>query len=413
MLDGLVDAAVLVDRDQTVVAFNQAYVDVTGLSNEEIVERVSQGVRCNELLPLNICQTQCSACHVRETSRPIKRDNVLDKTIGKNRSFIVATTPLEDGMVLETFRMVTESARTSKLFIDTEKADLEKEVKARTEELRQAHQHLMLQEKMASLGRLIAGIAHELNNPINFVMSNVDFVQKYIEDLLALVRIIDDDTELPRRFTETFEAHKKAIDYDFLQEDCIQLMSSLREGVERSANIVRDLKEFSRTNRQDFSEVDVIKDIEATLNIIAPSLEERISVKRNYMKNIPLIVGNAGHLRQVFMNLLVNAVQAIEGEGQILINVSLWEKRGILVTVSDSGVGIQEADFQKILDPFYTTKEVGKGTGLGLWITQNVVREHGGELVVANLDGQGASFEVRLPFKPPSIIHPQKSARRD
>lgn len=289
-----------------------------------------------------------------------------------------------------------------------ENQKLREEVKKRTKELHQAHDQMVLQEKLSALGRLVAGIAHELNNPINFVYGNVDFAQKYIEDLVALVNSIGDDPLLPTDIKERLNDYKRAIDFEFLKEDSVRVIASLRSGAERSAEIVRDLKNFSRTDSHDYQEVDVMKQIESTLNLINPLIKKRIEIKRDYDKDVPLIYGNSGHINQVLMNILTNAAQAIEGDGEIIIQVGRWEDRGLSIIIADSGPGIMDEVSDKILEPFFTTKEEGSGTGLGLWITQNIVRNHGGKMLVSNRPEGGACFEIRLPLHPPNLSHLKK-----
>src|SRR5690606_24518722 len=229
---------------------------------------------------------------------------------------------------------------------------------------------LVMQEKMSSLGRLVAGVAHELNNPINFVYGNVDFVGQYLDDLIGLVSDIGPDdlvSEARARFDET----KQRIDFDYLVADSKKLINSIRSGAERTAAIVRDLRGFSRTSSGEMKETDVIAGIETTLNLISPLHRGRIEIERAYQPDLPKLICNAGPINQVFMNILTNAAQAIKGSGTIRISVGCGRENDcdvMIVSIQDTGAGIPAELMQKIRDPFFTTKDVGEGTGLGLWI---------------------------------------------
>jgi signal transduction histidine kinase len=257
---------------------------------------------------------------------------------------------------------------------------------------------------MSSLGRLVAGIAHELNNPINFVYGNVDFLGQYMEDLLRLVALVD-AAALPEPLRVELERLKGEVELDFLVEDWRKLLRSIRAGAERTADIVADLKSFARTGGTELAETDVVAGIDTTLNLIGPLLKNRVDVRRHIPAGVPRVVCNAGHVNQVFMNILTNAAQAITGTGWIDVAIDTVDDGGVVtairVTISDSGPGIKPELMAKITDPFFTTKEVGEGTGLGLWISANIVRAHGGSLDWGNREGAGAEFVVTLPVRGP------------
>ena len=243
-------------------------------------------------------------------------------------------------------------------------------------------------------------------HPAHLVYGNVDVRGRYMEDLLGLVAQIDAHGGLSDDLREAIAARKREIEYDFLVEDSRKLIRSIRSGAERTAGIVRDLKAFSRTGGGDLQETDIVSGIETTLNLIAPLLKNRVEVERDFAPNLPKIVCNAGHVNQVFMNILTNAAQAIDGEGSIRVSIGL-EPGGdaIRVVICDSGPGIKQEFMEKILDPFFTTKEVGEGTGLGLSISDNIVRAHGGRLSYDSTPGTGAAFTVVLPLRPPFGAH--------
>lgn len=409
VLEGSVDAAVVLDRDRRILYYNRSYEALSGLRGRQLSQKIQAGERCFEIFPLEICASQCLGCKAREAERALRVDEIkaVRGVDGEDLTFIVAAVPLDGGVVIETYRDVTADVRIQrrlKVLLESErraKKSLAEQVREATTELRQAQAVLVHQEKMSSLGRLVAGIAHELNNPINFVYGNVDFLGQYMEDLLSLVKLMD-ESPVPPDLRARFDEMKEQIEYEFLVDDSRKLIRSIRSGAERTASIVQDLKTFSRSGGGELQEADVAAGIDTTLNLIAPLLKNRIEVRRRVAPNLPKLVCNAGHINQVFMNILTNAAQAISGEGFIDVSIDAIEDgQAIRVVITDSGPGIRSDVMEKITDPFFTTKEVGEGTGLGLWITENIVRQHGGQLLCDSQPNQGASFTVILPVRAP------------
>lgn len=409
ILEGSVDAAVVLDGDRRILYYNRAYEALSGLRGRQLRQKVQAGVRCLDIFPLEICESQCLGCKARDAGRALRVDEIkaIRGVDGEELTFIVAAVPLDGETVLETYRDVTADVRIQrrlKVLVETErraKESLAEKVREATTELRAAQAVLVHQEKMSSLGRLVAGIAHELNNPINFVYGNVDFLGQYMEDLLRLVKLID-ESSLPPDLRKRYDDLKEQIEYEFLVDDSRKLIRSIRSGAERTASIVQDLKTFSRGGGGDLQEADIAAGIETTLNLIAPLLKNRIEVRRRIAPNLPKLICNAGHINQVFMNILTNAAQAITGEGSIDVSIDTTDDgQAIRVVIADSGPGIRPDVMEKITDPFFTTKDVGEGTGLGLWITENIVRAHGGKLLCDSQPGHGASFTVKLPVRAP------------
>ena len=413
LVDGHVDAAVVIDGERRLLHYNLAWEVLTGRSGRELAARVAAGARCHELFALEVCERACVGCGAHQEGRRRRVDEVAaTRGDGEALTMIVCATPIDlpDGrrVVLESYRDVTGDARVQrrlKLAIEHERTiseSLEETVKARTAELRAAQAQLVHQEKMSSLGRMVAGIAHELNNPINFIYGNIDFLGQYLEDLLRLVKLVD-GAALPPAVREELEQVKREVELDFMVEDWRKLLRSMRAGAARTADIVADLKNFSRTESQALGEADVIAGIETSINLIGPLLKNRIELRRRIAPGLPRVVCNAGHVNQVFMNVLTNAAQAISGPGWIEIVAEAVDDGATLrVAITDSGPGIEPELMAKITDPFFTTKEVGAGTGLGLWIAANIVRAHRGALRWCNRPGAGAEFVVDLPVKGPA-----------
>lgn len=415
LVDGLVDAAVLIDGERRVLHHNQAYAALIGGSGRALASRIAAGVRCDELLTLPVCAHDCVGCGAHASGRPRRVDEIaVGRREGDELTMIVAATPidLDDGrrVVVESYRDVTGEVRMQrrlKQAVERERQvaeSLEETVRTRTAELHAAQAQLVHQEKMSSLGRMIAGIAHELNNPINFIYGNVDFLDQYMEDLLRLVRVLD-EVELPAAVRGRLDEVKGEIEFGFLVDDWRKLLRSIRAGAARSADIVSDLKSFARPDGQGLSEADVVAGIETSLNLIGPLLKNRVEVRRRFPPGLPRVVCHAGHINQVFMNILTNAAQAIDGAGWIEIGAEAVDGGARLrVTIADSGPGIEPALMAKVTDPFFTTKEVGGGTGLGLWITADIVRAHRGSLRWGNRSGAGAEFVVELPVAGPEPV---------
>ncbi len=282
---------------------------------------------------------------------------------------------------------------------------LEQIVEERTDKLEDAYEKLksaqaqMLQrEKMASIGQLAAGVAHEINNPVGFIMSNLGTLGKYIQKLTefihaqsASVEVLHADGEPPE-----LQELRKNLKLDYILKDIDSLIEESVEGGERIKGIVNNLKSFSRVDEAEYKPADINECIESTLNIVWNELKYNSTVIKEYGE-IPLTKCFPQQLNQVFMNLLVNASHAIEAEGEIKIKT--WNDDGAIhVSISDTGSGIPEEKMGKIFEPFFTTKEVGKGTGLGLSIAYDIVKKHNGEITVESTLGEGTIFTVTIPI---------------
>jgi len=265
-------------------------------------------------------------------------------------------------------------------------------------ELTQAQTQLVQSEKMASLGQLTAGVAHELNNPLNFITSSISPLQRNMEDLLSLLDKYDsviEEKKLSSGFSEVKE-FKKDLDYTLLVRETKKLLMGINEGASRSENIVKDLRTFSRMDENEFKGVDIHEGIDSTLLLLHNLMQERITIHKKY-GNIQHVECLPGKLNQVFMNILSNSILAIEGEGDIYIETDRNDDQA-RISIRDTGKGMSEEVREHIFEPFFTTREVGKGTGLGLSIGYSIIQEHRGTIEVFSEPGSGSEFIITLPF---------------
>ncbi len=282
------------------------------------------------------------------------------------------------------------------------------ERKKAQEEKRKIETQLLQSEKMASIGQLAAGVAHEINNPTGFVSSNLETLSDYQNNMFSLIKeykkLIADlketvaTAEYPGSIPEQMErivALESEVDIDYILDDSPNLIKESLEGTERIKKIVIDLKDFAHPGDQELKYTDLNGNLESTLNIVSNELKYKATVTKDY-GDLPEVQCHPQEINQVFMNLLVNAAQAIEKHGEIRI-VTRAVDRYVEITISDTGAGIPEENLSKIFDPFFTTKDVGKGTGLGLNIAYNIIQNHKGTMDVKSEAGTGTTFIIRIP----------------
>jgi two-component system, NtrC family, sensor kinase len=417
LVDGLSDAAVIVDRELRPLVWNKAYVETVGVRPRRFLSLVEeQRTPCHDLFELECCKSDCLARRCFSGGRGVRVHELHGKSRHSDagdKTLIVSAIPLRNGAgevvaALEIYRDVTAEARVQERFRgllerERERAEtLEQLVQKRTaelerslEELRATRAQLVQTEKLSSLGQLVAGIAHEINNPINFIYGNLDFLEEYVRSFKRLIeaaRVAKLD-EADRRRIEELRAE---VEYDYIDKDCERLLGSIRSGAERASRIVRDLRTFIHGGRSQMDPVQLTQCVETTLSLITHETKDRITIDRDYGPDLPLVLGNEGQLSQVFMNLLINAVQAINGPGTVTVRLRAQDA-GVLAEVHDTGCGISEEDQLKVFDPFFTTKAVGEGTGLGLSISYSIIDGHGGKISVQSKPGAGATFRVWLP----------------
>lgn len=271
------------------------------------------------------------------------------------------------------------------------------QIKRAYKELKDTQSMVVHNEKMRSLGQLVAGVAHELNNPINFIYGNLAHLKNYSNDLIEIISKYEKvQKQIAENQFEEVEKFKKEIDYEFLQEDISALIKSCIDGAERSKQIVIDLKNFSRLDEAVVKEIDIHDGIDSALNILNNKYKDRVQVIKEYGE-IPQVMCYAGQLNQVFMNVLDNASQAINGEGNVYVRTKA-EGSDVVIEFEDTGAGIDEDVLPRIFDPFFTTKDVGEGTGLGLSICYKIIKSHNGKMEVESTKGKGTKFIIKIPI---------------
>jgi len=280
-------------------------------------------------------------------------------------------------------------------------------------ELRAMQSQLIHQEKMASLGRLVAGIAHELNNPINFVHGNLPYLKEYFEDFKRLIGAVD---QIPSDQRKGIDELKTKLKYDFLVTDLDNILADLNEGAERIRHIIRNLRSFSRLDEAELKEASIQEGIESTLKILSQYYgRDKIPVQAQYA-SLPPVLCYPGQLNQVWMNLLSNAAQAVIDKPDPVVKIKTETEGDMVVTsISDNGPGIKPEVQSKIFEPFFTTKPVGQGTGLGLSICHSIIERHGGHIWCESTPGEGTTFRVEIPVRarPNDLVKAAPDAAHD
>ena len=279
----------------------------------------------------------------------------------------------------------------------------------KSKEKKQIEAQLLQSEKMASIGKLAAGVAHEINNPTGFVSSNLKTLSDYIEDIIGLFKEyrklisklkknsgtsgppLPEISEQVKRIV----ALEKEVDLDFVLKDIFELIDESKEGTERIKKIVQDLKDFAHPGQDKPKFADINQNMDSTVNVVWNELKYRADVSKDY-GDLPQVQCYPQLLNQVFMNLLINAAQSIEKRGEI--NIKTRADNGYVeIKISDTGSGIPKENLYRIFDPFFTTKDVGKGTGLGLNVAYNIIKKHHGKIDVKSAVGKGTTFTIKIP----------------
>ncbi|MBD2123067.1 ATP-binding protein [Trichocoleus sp. FACHB-262] len=406
-------------------------------SSQEDITRLGQPTRIalddDESLIATAARTQKIICVNQADSTPEVK-GVYSATLGSEvvvplvtRGSLLGVLNIEDKqsdrfspMDLETFNTLAGQIATAldnaRLFAEVQKTSAELQEKAQEleqtlRELQQTQAQVVQSEKMSSLGQLVAGIAHEINNPVNFIYGNLNYAGEYIQDLTGVLKLYQ--RQFPHPTPEIAE-EIEAIDLDFLLADLPKLLASMKVGADRIQKIVLSLRNFSRMDEAEMKAVDIHEGIDSTLMILQNRLKAKsdrpeIAVVKDY-GNLPLVECYAGQLNQVFMNLLSNAIDALEDSQTpaseppqtptIAIHTRQLGSQSVEIRIADNGPGIAKADQRRLFDPFFTTKPIGKGTGLGLSISYQIVTDkHGGVLHCNSAPGKGTEFLIEIPLR--------------
>jgi two-component system NtrC family sensor kinase len=376
-MDCIGDILILTDTENGIRRCNKALLELAGATYSEI-----SGIKWQELLTGNglsipsPCAPGTELCH-----QPSGRWFIFNSypfTDSTCNAVSGAVITLHDNSVLKRFT-----------------SDLEKAYS----DLKATQAKVVQQEKMASIGQLAAGVAHEINNPMGFISSNLGTLGKYVERINDFIQAHSEliETHADKGAAAALRDKRKALKLDYILEDGKELIKESLDGAERVRTIVKNLKSFSRVDEAECKDADINECITSTINIVWNELKYKVELVKE-LGEIPLIKCHPQQLNQVFMNLLVNAGQAIEKKGEITVRT--WhESSSIYASVSDNGCGMRPEVVNRIFEPFFTTKEVGKGTGLGLSITYDIVKKHNGEITVESDPGRGTTFMVRLPIE--------------
>jgi len=343
--------------------------------------------------------------------------------IGSGMEVVLLSFALADK--INTFKAEKEASQALALQISKENEQLVREqniileakVQERTEELQNSNKDLNIaltnlketqtrlveKEKMASLGQLTAGIAHEINNPINFVTSNIKPLKLDIADLQEVLNRYSQlkGVENVQEELASIEQFKREIDIDYIHEEISSLIKGIEDGAARTAEIVKGLRTFSRLDESDVKSIDIHEGLDSTLVLLRNGIPSNVNIIREYSE-LPKIECYAGKVNQVFMNILSNSLNAIKSkkeQGQESITIATrQEGEFVVITIRDTGIGMSAEVKEKIFDPFFTTKDVGEGTGLGLSIVFSIIEKHRGKIIVNSAPGEGAEFIIYLPL---------------
>lgn len=343
------------------------------------------------------------------------KNHVASRSEGKNRPYEIEWLK-KDGNILPTIvspmPLFDESGEFSgNVAVLTDVSELkriEKELIEKNEQLEEAlhranemQAHLILTEKMASLGQITAGVAHEIKNPLGFIKTNVAPLKRDINDLLLLLEKYDsviNGQKIQDQFSE-IETLKSELDLNSLVKEIHLLLNGIKDGADRTTQIVKSLGNFSRAGEEQLVMGDVHEGIDSTLTLLSGEIGTTITIQKDY-GDLPEIECFPGKLNQVFMNILSNAIHAIDLKGKIVIKTS-FDGLSIHISITDSGKGMSEEVIKRIFEPFFTTKEMGKGAGLGLSICYNIISQHNGKINVNSKPGKGTEFILSLPIKQP------------
>ena len=337
-------------------------------------------------------------------------EKMLNQILGETSFHQYIPKPWDDEQLIElvsdAFKKYESQVINRALEIDTETLELpfdeltpekSQELQSALETLQRMQSALVQNEKMSAIGQLSAGVAHEINNPIAFVSSNLDILQDYVTDIHGYSEAIDQLLVTQDLSLEKNNSLRADFKIDSIMQDILILVQESKEGINRVTRIIESLRDFSHVDRAEIQPADINEGLEKTLKLVWNEIKYRAEVEREY-GDLPLVSCRIGQINQVFMNLLVNAAQIIETDGLIRIKTTADEDN-VYIYISDNGGGIPDEIQERIFQAFFTTKPVGSGTGLGLTISKSIIERHHGELTVESKEGIGTIFRVTLPIQ--------------
>ena len=404
ILSSMLTSLIVIDPDGEIKTVNPATLELLGYSMAELVGKdlscvCADGSAGN---PLHAEELVRRETVVREETMYRKSDGSLVPVLFSS-SVLRGDDDQIDGVVCSALdiadrRLAQEALERSR-----------DELAEANRRLKENQAQLLQSDKMATIGQIASGVAHEINNPVGFILSNLNTMGEYVDGLTSLLQVYEElekrvESEASydvRDLLDRLRTVKEEMDLDFVLDDIDDVVSESREGAERVRKIIQDLREFAHIDRPQKMPADINAGLENTLHIIHNELKYKVDVKREF-GDLPEVLCYPMELNQVFLNLLLNSAQAIEDKGQITVRTYVDDGH-VCIAISDTGVGMTPEVQRRIFDPFFTTKDVGHGTGLGLSMSYNiVVDKHHGEILVDSEEGKGSTFTVRIPAVEPN-----------
>ncbi len=415
IIGSMIDSLIVFNPDMTIRKVNQATLDLLGYKEDELVGRQCGILFDEESFNIKEFEHLTGSGEIRDYSLTFRTKGggeipaLFNGSAMRDKGELIGIVGIARDM-REIKRLMQREKKLAAIATSAAVAEKKKaaQLEAAYKELRETQARLIQVGKMSAVGQLAAGVAHEINNPIGFVSSNLRTLSDYQNDINKLfehyrqliTNLKDTAKDLPFSIGEKIDqiaTLEKEIDIDFIVDDVMNLVGECKDGTERIKKIVLDLKDFAHPGEDRMCVADINKGIESTLNVVWNELKYKVVVTKDY-GDLPLVECYSQQLNQVFMNILVNAAQAIEKQGEIRISTrDIGDS--IEIKISDTGTGIPKKNLSKIFDPFFTTKDVGKGTGLGMNVAYNIIQKHKGTIDIDSAVGKGTTFTIRIPVQ--------------